>query len=206
VANSSGDPKQYAEATQRNREPIFAVLERVLPERGLVLEIASGTGEHAAFFAPRLPALTWQPTDRDPQLLDSIAAWRSEAGADNLRAPLLLDVRAPTWPVEHADAIVCINMIHIAPWAACEALLDGAARVLRPDGVLYLYGPYQKAGHHTSPSNQAFDEGLRRRDPAWGVRDVDEVARAATRRGLQLREEIPMPNHNLSVVFRRLPP
>ncbi len=199
----NADPKRYAEATQRNREPIVAVLERVLPSSGLVLEIASGTGEHAAFFASRLPRLTFQPTDREPQLLDSIAAWRVESGADNLRAPLYLDVMAPAWPIEHAQAMLAINLIHIAPWEACGALLDGAARVLAPGGVLYFYGPFKQAGRHTAPSNQAFDQSLRARDPAWGVRDVDEVVAQARKRGLVLVETVQMPNHNLSVIFRR---
>jgi hypothetical protein len=197
------DLKRHAEATTRNREPILGVLERVLPSHGLVLEVASGTGEHAAFFSPRLPALTWQPTERDLPLLDSIAAWRSEAGADNLRAPLYLDVMAPKWPVERADAIVNINMIHIAPWEATGALLDGATRVLPRGGVLYLYGPFKRAGKHTAPSNQAFDDSLRARDPAWGVRDADEVIELGRKRGLSLVEIVSMPSNNLSVILRK---
>ena len=174
-------------AVARNREPILAVLRRVLPERGTVLEIASGTGEHAAYFATHLPHLTWQPTDVDPDALASIEAHRAEANAPNLLAPVVLDVTAPRWPVDAADAIVSINMIHIAPWAAAEGLMRGAARLLAPGHVLYLYGPFKENGQHTAPSNAAFDAGLRARDPAWGVRDTGEVRDARAKPWLRLR-------------------
>jgi SAM-dependent methyltransferase len=190
-------------STARNREPILAVLRRVLPARGTVLEIASGTGEHAVHCAAALPGLSWQPTDREAEALASIAAHRAEAGLPNLLAPLALDVTAPLWPVRRADAIVAINMIHIAPWRAAEGLMDGAGRVLAPGGVLYLYGPFMEDGRHTAPSNAAFDESLKARDPAWGVRDVAVVAELAARHGLGLDERVAMPANNLSLVFRK---
>ena len=186
----------------RNREPILAVLRRVLPAGGIVLEIASGTGEHAMHFAAALPELTWQPTDRDPEARRSIAARRAAAVLPNLLPPLELDAAAPSWPVERADAIVAINMIHIAPWSAAEGLMAGAARLLAPGGILYLYGPYQENGRHTAPSNAAFDASLRARDPEWGVRDVGAVAELAARHGLALAERVAMPSSNLSLVFR----
>jgi SAM-dependent methyltransferase len=186
----------------RNREPILTVLRRVLPARGTVLEIASGTGEHAVHLAARLPGLKWQPTDRDADALRSIAAHRAAAGLPNLLPPLELDAAAPSWPVERADAIVSINMIHIAPWRAAEGLMAGAGRLLARGGILYLYGPFKEEGRHTAPSNAAFDASLRARDPEWGVRDVGEVAELAARHGLALAERVAMPANNLSLVFR----
>jgi SAM-dependent methyltransferase len=186
----------------RNREPILAVLRRVLPVRGIVLEVASGTGEHAIHFAAALPELIWQPTDRDPEARRSIAARRDAAALLNLLPPLELDAAAPSWPVGRADAIVAINMIHIAPWSAAEGLMAGAARLLAPGGILYLYGPYKENGRHTAPSNAAFDASLRARDPEWGVRDVGAVAELAARHGLALAERVAMPANNLSLVFR----
>lgn len=197
------DARRFAPATARNREPILAVLRRVLPASGTVLEIASGTGEHAAHFAPHFPALTWQPSDADADNLASIAAWAAASGAANIRPPILLDVTAPDWGVEGVAAILAVNMIHIAPWAAAEALMAGAGRRLPPGAPLYLYGPYKRGGQHTAPSNAAFDADLRRRDPAWGVRDLDDVARLAERSGLDLAEVVAMPANNLSVIFRR---
>ncbi len=187
----------------RNREPILEVLRRVLPATGTVLEVASGTGEHAICFCAALPALTWQPTDVDRASLDTIEAWRAESGLANLLAPRHLDVNALPWPVDEAAAVVCINMIHVAPWPTCLALLDGAARVLAPGAPLVLYGPYQVGGRHTAPSNEEFDRGLRARDPRWGVRDRDAVAEAAALRGLPLDEIVAMPSNNQSLVFRR---
>ena len=197
------DARRFAPATARNREPILAVLRRVLPASGTVLEIASGTGEHAAHFAPHFPALTWQPSDADADNLASIAAWAAASGAANIRPPILLDVTAPDWGVEGVAAILAVNMIHIAPWAAAEALMAGAGRRLPPGAPLYLYGPYKRGGQHTAPSNAAFDADLRRRDPAWGVRDLDDVARLALQSGLDLAEVVAMPANNLSVIFRR---
>ncbi|MXQ14139.1 DUF938 domain-containing protein [Microvirga makkahensis] len=187
----------------RNRDPILAVLQRVLPASGLVLEIASGTGEHALHFAATLPHLTWQPTDQDEQALNSIAAHRAASALPNLLAPLRLDASAPDWPVERADALVAINMVHISPWRATQGLMAGAGRVLPSGGVLFLYGAYKEKGAHTAPSNEAFDQGLRRRNPEWGIRNLEEVADLARAHGLELVERIAMPANNLSLVFRR---
>ncbi|MFW6051324.1 MAG: DUF938 domain-containing protein [Myxococcota bacterium] len=200
---SVDDVRRHAPATARNREPILGVLRRVLPDGGTVLEVASGTGEHACFFAAALPELEWQPSDPDPAARASIAAWAADAGLANLRHPLALDAATHPWPVGRADAVVCINMIHIAPWSACEGLMRGATRVLPDGGVLVTYGPYRIDGVHTAPSNEAFDASLRSRDPTWGVRDVADVARIADEAGLRLEERIPMPANNFSLVFRK---
>jgi SAM-dependent methyltransferase len=186
----------------RNREPILSVLRRALPAHGTVLEIASGTGEHAVHFAAGLPGLVWQPTDVDPDALGSIAAHRAVAGLPNLLAPLELDVTRPSWPAAAADAIVAINMIHIAPWSAAQGLIAGAARLLAPGRILYLYGPFKEGGRHTAPSNEAFDASLRARHPEWGVRDVGEVGALAAEHGFALIERVAMPANNLSLVFR----
>jgi len=201
--SQTADPRLYHAHVARNRVPILAVLRRVLPRRGLVLEIASGSGEHAAYFATALPSLSWQPTDADPRALASIAAHGAAAGAANLLAPLALDVTIEPWPVARADALVCINMIHISPWAASEALMAGAARLIPAGGVLYLYGPYRIDGRHTAPSNEEFDAYLRAQNPQWGVRDLAEVAALAKDRGFALAETVLMPANNLSVIFRR---
>ncbi len=201
---SEADARRFAPATARNRAPIVAVLERVLPPRGLVLEIASGTGEHAVAFARALPSLAFQPSDVDPEALASIEAWRRHAGLANVRPALALDVHTSPWPAPAApDALLCINMIHIAPWSACLALLDGAAAVLAPGAPLVLYGPYREGGVHTAPSNEAFDASLRERDPRFGVRDQGEVAAEAAARGLDLEEVVAMPANNRTVVLRR---
>jgi SAM-dependent methyltransferase len=195
--------KLHAPATARNGEPILAVLSRTLPKRGLVLEISSGTGEHAAFFAARLPDLDWQPTDLDARSLASIAAYRDESGLPNLRPPLALDAASTDWPVTTADAIVCINMIHIAPWTACLGLMAGAARILRAGGMLYLYGPFKEKGVHTADSNHRFDLDLRMRDPDWGVRNLDDVISLTADHGLRHVETAVMPANNRSVVFSK---
>src|SRR4051794_12139568 len=199
------DVALVAPAAERNREPIRAVLARVLPASGLVLEIASGTGQHAVHMAGALPRLVWQPIDPDPQMRASIRAWTARFGLANVRAPLDLDVRAPCWPLAAADAVVCINLIHIAPWSATAALAAGAARLLPPAGVLVLYGPFRREGRHTAPSNAAFDRSLRAADPDWGVRDLESAADVASAAGLALEEVVAMPANNLSVVFRRAP-
>jgi Protein of unknown function (DUF938) len=173
-------------AVARNREPILAVLKRILPAEGIVLEIASGTGEHAVHFAAGLPHLTWQPTDRDPGARQSVEEHRASA---------------QSWPVVRADAVVAINMIHIAPWTAAEGLMAGAGRTLASGGVLYLYGPFKEDGRHTAPSNADFDASLRARDPAWGVRNLADVSDLARAHGLDLVERISMPANNLSLVF-----
>ena len=194
--------KQRAPSTARNREPIRDVLAGVLPASGLVLEIASGTGEHAVFLAAAFPRVRWQPTDADPVAQASIAAWCAEAGLPNLLPPLALDVTGP-WPVANADVVVCINMVHISPWTATLALLTGAARVLPSGAPLVLYGPYHVDGTPTAPSNAAFDESLRARNPEWGVRHLEDVERAANAAGFALAETIPMPANNFTLVFRR---
>ena len=198
------DARRHAPATQRNRDPILAVLRRALPAAGLVLEVSSGSGEHAVHFAAALPGLTWQPSDPDPTARASIAAWAAEARLPNLRPPLALDAAAPDWPLDRADAVVCINMIHIAPWAAGLGLLRGAARLLPPGGPLILYGPYRQGGRHTAPSNAAFDAGLRAQDPDWGVRDLEAVAEAAVAAGFGAPEIAAMPANNLALAFRRV--
>ncbi len=191
-------------STARNREPILAVLKPRMPPSGLVLEIAAGAGEHAVYIAAALPGLVWQPTDPDPEALVSIAAWRDHAALPNLLAPLRLDASDPgSWPVDRADAVVNINMIHISPWSAAEGLMAGAGRVLPPGGPLFLYGPYIEADVATAPSNLDFDQSLRRRDPAWGIRRLDAVTALAADHGLDLAERIAMPANNLALVFRR---
>lgn len=197
------DRKQHAPATARNREPIREVLARELPPSGTVLEIASGSGEHAMHFARTFPDLAWQPSDASEAALASIAAWLAEVQLPNLRAPIALDVTAASWPLAHADAIVCINMVHIAPWHATLGLFAGAQRLLSGGALLYLYGPYRFGGAFTAPSNAGFDRWLRERDPRWGVRDVDELTRTAGDHGFALREVVAMPANNHSLVFRR---
>jgi hypothetical protein len=200
------DARRYAPATLRNREAILAVLARALPPRGLVLEVASGSGEHVVHFAAALPALEFQPSDPDPASRASIDAWAVAASLPNLRPALALDAEAEIWPVAAADAVLCINMIHIAPWRACCGLIRGAARILGAGGVLYLYGPYKRAGRHTAPSNAEFDLGLRARNPEWGVRDLEAVAELANAAGFLAPAVEAMPANNLSLVFRRLAP
>ena len=196
--------KGFAPAAERNRQPILEVLRRVLPTQGLVLEIASGTGQHASYFARHLSSLRWQPTEVSAERIRSIAAWVDEAGRDNLLPPLELDVRSATWPVSSADAMVCINMIHISPWQTTEALFCGAQTLLEPGSPLITYGPYRLHGRHTAPSNAAFDQSLRSRDPRWGVRDIDELTELAHRTGLSLEEHVQMPANNMTLVWRRI--
>jgi SAM-dependent methyltransferase len=193
----------HAAAADRNREPILEVLRGALPPAGLVLEIASGTGQHVAFFAAALPALRWQPSDPSAAHVDSIRAWTAASAADNIAPPLALDVERQPWPISRADAVLNINMIHIAPWSAAEALFEGAARLLAPPGVLVLYGPFKRDGQHTAESNRRFDERLRAEDPRWGVRDLGDVQALASAAGFHPPEIIPMPANNFSLVFRR---
>jgi hypothetical protein len=193
--------KQHSPATARNREPLLAVLGRVLPATGRVLEIASGAGEHAVFFARALPGIEWQPSDVDPVALASIAAHRDEALLPNLLAPIALDVTSMSWPVERAAAVVCINMIHIAPWSACQGLMAGAARILDSGSPLVLYGPYRFDGVFAAPSNQAFDAALRDRNPSWGVRDLGLVTKTAETSGLERTDLVALPANNHAVVF-----
>ncbi|WP_343712679.1 DUF938 domain-containing protein [Inquilinus sp.] len=198
------DHRQQAPSAARNRDPILAVLRRVLPPAGTVLEIASGTGEHGVHFAQALPGLTFQPSDPNPDARLSIAAWVADSGLANLRPPLELDVTSPAWPVTAADAVLCINMIHISPWASTEGLMRGAASILPPGAPLYLYGPYRRTGVATAPSNEAFDRDLRQRNPAWGLRELEAIAAVAAAAGFSSPEVTEMPANNLSVVFRRL--
>jgi len=196
---------RHAPAAARNREPILEVLRRVLPPEGRVLEIASGTGEHAVFFAAALPDLVWIPTDADPNALPSIAAHRELAATPNVEPPRLLDTQEP-WPLEPDEkiaALVAINVIHISPWEATLALFEGAARVLPSGAPLVTYGPYAIDGAHTAPSNEAFDASLRARDPRWGVRDLNDVTRVAHDAGFELEERVAMPANNFTLVFRR---
>ncbi len=196
------DSRLHAPATLRNREPILTVLQRVLPASGLVLELNSGSGEHAVHFAAALPRLQWQPSDIDPDARASIAARATESGLSNLLPVCEIDATAPEWPVTRAAAVVSINMIHIAPWEACLGLLDGAARILPPgDGVLYLYGPFKRNESHTAPSNAQFDQSLRSRNAQWGIRNLETVIAEAESRGLEFRETVEMPANNLSVIF-----
>lgn len=191
-------------ATARNRDPILAVLRPRLPDGAEVLEIASGAGEHAVHIAAALPRIVWRPSDRDQGALASIRAWRAASRLANLAEPVAVDAGRPDdWPAVRADAIVCINMVHISPWAATEGLMAGAARLLPAGGLLYLYGPYRETGRPTAPSNEAFDADLKRRDPAWGLRLLEDVAVLADRHGLVLAERIEMPANNLSLIFRR---
>lgn len=201
--SSEPDARLSSPATARNRGPILEVLRDCLPAQGQVLEIASGSGEHAVHFAAAFPGLSWQPSDPSPRACQSIAAWRSAEGTPNLLPPLALDVTQRPWPVKEVDALVCINMLHISPWASAEALLAEAGQRLPAQGVLYLYGPYRRGGEHTAPSNAAFDRDLRARNPAWGIRDLEAVRELATQHGLSLERVVDMPANNLSLVLRR---
>ncbi len=192
-------------STARNRDPILAVLKTHLPPQGLVLEIAAGAGEHAVYNAAALPGLQWQPTDPAPNALTSIAAWRDHAALPNLLPPMLLDACEPDhWPVQRADAIVNINMIHISPWAATQGLMTGAGRLLPSGGILFVYGPYIEADLQTAPSNLSFDLSLKARNPAWGLRHLEAVTALAARRGLELWRRIAMPANNLALIFGKL--
>lgn len=194
--------RRSAPAALRNREPIAEVLADWLPHRGTVLEIASGTGEHAVYFAERFTALDWQPTDLHPDALGSIGAWRSESGLPNLLAPLPLDASSPDWPLERADAVLSINMVHISPWASALGLIAGAARLLPHGAPLILYGPWLKGEIATVESNLAFDADLKRRDPQWGLRSVEDFAEAA-RNDFNFVETRPMPANNLMLLLQR---
>ncbi|RTL53661.1 MAG: DUF938 domain-containing protein [Bradyrhizobiaceae bacterium] len=199
----AADDRLEYPATQRNRDVILDVLRGVLPSSGLVLEIASGSGEHIFHFANALPGLTFQPSDPEPDALRSIAAWTGHSGAANIRPPVQLDASADEWPVTTADAVLCINMIHISPWRATEGLMRGAARLLKTGAPLYLYGPYRQSGVATAPSNEAFDASLKQRNSEWGLRELDDVAALARNCGFSAPQIIQMPANNLSVVFRR---
>lgn len=193
-------------APERNKQPILQVLKRVLPSSGTLLEVASGTGQHAVYFAQNLPTLTYQPSDVEPANLASIATWVAEAALANLRSPIRLDVCEPVWPSAVVDAIYNANLVHISPWECTVGLLRGASRYLSATGVLVLYGPYRIGGVHTAPSNESFDADLRARDARFGVRDLEAVTALAAEQGLTLHERVEMPANNQSLVFRRTAP
>lgn len=203
----SGLPPELA-AADRNHAAILPVLREVMPACGTILEIASGGGQHAGYFAPAFPDIYWQPSDADPERVARMAARIARLDCPNLRTPVVLDVCAPEWPVENGSCeppvagIVNVNMIHVAPWTACESLFAGAARLLPTHGPVYLYGPFRRDGAHTSEGNAAFDRSLRERNPEWGLRDLSDVCDAAFRAGLVLDRVVEMPVNNLSVVFR----
>lgn len=212
---AAAEGRRSAPAALRNREPISDVLVEWLPKSGLVLELASGTGEHVIHFARRFPALEWQPSDVHPDALASISAWRLESGLPNVRVPLCLDAAKPPWPIGRADprpftdesfggfdVVLNVNMVHISPWSAAIGLLDGAGRVLKRSGALILYGPWLQAGVETAPSNLAFDQQLRERDPEWGLRRVEDFEAAASERGFRLEQTRAMPANNLMLLFR----
>lgn len=203
LGRPAADARLHAPATQRNRQPILEVLMRLLPAEGTVLELASGTGEHAVWFAHQLRPLVWQPSDADPEMRASIAAHARTQGVATIRDPLAIDVSASHWPVERADAAVCINLIHIAPWTVAEGLFAGAARVLPAGAPLLLYGPFKRGGVHTAESNARFDRSLRAQNPAWGVRDLDEVDALAQASGFAPLEVVEMPANNLTVAYER---
>jgi hypothetical protein len=206
--NTPIDARQYAPATQRNREPILEVLLQILPAKGNILEVASGTGEHGIFFASHLYPRQWIPSDPNPMLRESINAWRDRTPVDNLQPPLAINAEDSVWSIEAKNieiaAIVNINMIHIAPWSACLGLMAGANRLLSAGGILYLYGPFKQNGKHTAPSNVTFDESLRAQNSQWGVRNLEDVIEVAKANNLSLLEIIPMPANNLSVVWQRI--
>ena len=197
------DARRSAPHVARNAGPIVDVLRGILPDHGLVLEVASGSGEHALHFARAFPGLTFQPSDPDPEALASIDAWRTAQGASNLLSPIRLDAGEEAWALAQADAILCINMVHISPWAATEGLMKGAGRLLGAGCPLYLYGAYRRRGVETAPSNEAFDLSLKGRDPEWGLRELETVVAEAARNGLSLESVVDMPANNLSLVFRR---
>lgn len=195
--------KRHAPATARNSQPLAEVLARELPASGLVLEVASGTGEHAVFMARRFPALDWQPSDCETDALHSVEAWAQDAGLANLRPPIALDAAAGDWPIESADAVLCVNMVHISPWQATVGLFAGAAKLLASGAPLILYGPFIEDGVETAPSNRAFDQGLKARDPRWGLRDLAEVDALAMSQNLQRTARHEMPANNLVLVYRK---
>lgn len=200
----SADLRQFSPSTARNRDVILNELRRVLPAKAAVLEIASGSGEHAVHIARAMPELDWQPSDPDPTARASIAAWIEAEGLGNVRAPLAIEVSADDWGVSGPyDALVAINMIHISPWEATLGLMAGAGRLLAPGGVLFTYGAYKRNGAHTAPSNEQFDQWLKARDPRFGVRDLEAVEAAANAHALTLRDIVAMPANNFSLVFVR---
>jgi len=198
-----GDQKRHAPATLRNSDAIAGVLSNALPGAGLALEIASGTGEHINRFAGAFPTLRWQPSDIEDDALASIVAWAGDSGAANILPPLRLDAASKRWPIETADAVLCINMLHISPWKAATGLMRGASNILPSGGLLYLYGPYFEADKPSAKSNVSFDESLRRRNAEWGIRNLEDVRKLAEERGLRFESRLEMPANNLSLLFRK---
>ena len=197
------DGKWFTNSAERNKGPILDILARVLPKQGVVLEVASGTGQHVLHFAKAFPGLTWQPSDPDPELRESIALRVKEQQLANVNRPIDLDVTRLPWPLQTADAVVCINMVHVAPWSATLALLEGTKALLPTQHVLFLYGAYRRFGQHTSKSNEQFDSDLRAQDPEWGLRDLEAVSEAAASSGFVLAEIVEMPANNFGLVFER---
>ena len=197
------DGKWFIDSAERNKGPILDILARVLPRQGVVLEVASGTGQHVLHFAKALPGLAWQPSDPDPELRESIALRVKEQQLANVNRPIDLDVSRLPWPLQTADAVLCINMIHVAPWSATLALLEGTKALLPTQHVLFLYGPYRRFGQHTSKSNEQFDSDLRAHDPEWGLRELEAVSEAAASSGFVLAEVVEMPANNFSLIFKR---
>lgn len=199
----SPDLQRSSTAAMRNRDPILTVLRDILPTTGIVLEIASGTGDHITHFAAALPALVWQPSDPSPEARASVAELTAASGLSNIRVPLALDASSLAWPIAAADAVIAINMVHISPWEATEGLVRGAGERLQQSGPLILYGPYRRESQPFAASNAAFDADLRGRNPAWGIRLVEDVAQAANKYRLGLESIVEMPANNLMLVFRR---
>ncbi|MDY0071936.1 MAG: DUF938 domain-containing protein [Thauera sp.] len=197
------DLRKFSPSTARNREPIFAVLQRILPATAQVLEIGSGSGEHGVHCCQQLPGIRWQPTEYHAEDLPSIAAWRTWSNLGNLAPPQVLRLEDEHWPVSAADAVVAINVLHYSPWASTAALFAGAARILSEGGIVYCYGPYRRDGEHTAPSNASFDDWLKNIDPRFGVRDLEAVVATAAAAGFALNEVIPMPANNFSLVFTK---
>ncbi len=204
VFDDQAQAKRFAPATERNRDVIVESLRSALPRTGTVLEVASGTGEHIIYFAAAFPELIWQPSDYDDAGIASIAVWVAESGLPNILAPVQLDAVISDWPVDRADAIICINMVHIAPWAATEGLFAGASAILANGAVLYLYGPYREQNVETAQSNEAFDASLKSRNPDWGLRKLGDVVKVAERAGFKLDQRHAMPANNLALIFRKM--
>ncbi len=203
VAASTPDEQKHAPATLRNRDAIVAVLRDILPERGLILEIASGTGEHAVYFGRAFPGLTFQPSDPDPACCQSITAWTEREGSSNILPPLQLDAQAPQWDVQNVAAILCINMVHISPWESSIGLFDKAGKLLAPGAPFYLYGPYLRDDIETAPGNLAFERSLKSRNLRWGLRDVADMDALAARNGFTRESLVEMPANNISLVYRK---
>lgn len=197
------DQRLFAPSAARNMQPVCDVLQPLLPKRGTVLEIASGSGEHIVKLAELTPETTFQPSDPGEDERRSIDAWRQSLKLDNVQPAISIDATASQWPIASADVVYCMNMIHISPWAATVGLIEGAARTLATDGLLYTYGPYRRDGRHTSTGNETFDQSLRQRNPEWGIRDVEEIISLAESHGFRTPDIVEMPANNLSLLFRR---